>query len=319
MEIAEKSLIFPLDGRITKSCHASTICTAENGDILAAWFGGEYEKANDVEIYLSRRSKESGTWSSPVMISQKDDTACWNPVLFRHRGKIVLCYKKGAAIPTWKTLVTYSYDDGYTWTSPKELVPGDESGGRGPVKDKPLITSDGTILAGASHETDSADSEWRAFIDVSHDGGNTWHRGEYLNDGIKTKLIQPALWEDEAGYHALMRSKNGVIYRSDADKAELVFCKAYPTAIPNNNSGIDLVKTPDGRLFFVCNPVNTAARSPISLLVSDDEGEHFTLAAEIMREDGRELSYPAVIYSDGELLITFTYNRESIMFVRVKI
>ena len=71
MKLAEKSLIFPLDGRITKSCHASTICTAQNGDILAAWFGGEYEKANDVEIYLSRRSRTSGTWSTPVMVSQK--------------------------------------------------------------------------------------------------------------------------------------------------------------------------------------------------------------------------------------------------------
>ena len=319
MELAEKSLIFPLDGRITKSCHASTICTAQNGDILAAWFGGEYEKANDVEIYLSRRSRTSGTWSTPVMVSQKDDIPCWNPVLFRQGGKITLCYKKGATIPTWKTLAIYSYDDGFTWTSPTELVHGDESGGRGPVKDKPLITSDGIILAGASHETDSANSEWRAFIDVSHDGGVTWIRGEYLNDGIETKLIQPTLWEDVKGYHALMRSKNGVIYRSDADKADLKFCEAYPTDIPNNNSGIDLVKSPDGRLFLVCNPVNTTARSPISLLVSNDGGEHFTLAVELMREDGGELSYPAVIYSDGELLITFTYNRKSVMFVCVKI
>ncbi len=151
MEIIEKKLIFSLEERVTDSCHASTVCVADNGDVLVAWFGGKHEKSDDVEIYLSRRDAVSGVWSKPAMVSEKDNIACWNPVLFKTYGKITLCYKKGATIPSWKTIVRYSYDDGHTWTEPAELVTGDNSGGRGPVKDKPLILSNGTIIAGASH------------------------------------------------------------------------------------------------------------------------------------------------------------------------
>ena len=319
MKITEKTLIFPIEKRVTNSCHASTVCAADNGDILAAWFGGEHEKADDVEIYLSRRDKSSGIWTEPRMISVKDNVACWNPVLFKIDGKIVLCYKKGSTIPEWKTLVRYSYDDGYTWTEPVELVDGDRSGGRGPVKNKPLILSDGTVIAGASHETSDRESVWRAFIDISRDGCATWERGQYLCDGEKIKLIQPALWCDDNGIHALMRSKNGKIFRSDADKEKLIFSDAYPIDVPSNNSGIDLDSSPDGRIFLICNPVDTGDRSPISLLVSENGGDSFEYAFDIMKEDGGELSYPAVLYNNGELLVTFTYNRISVMFVRIEI
>ena len=45
-----------------------------------------------------------------------------------------------------------STDNGVTWSGPQELVPGDVSGGRGPVRNKPLRLASGRILAGASTE-----------------------------------------------------------------------------------------------------------------------------------------------------------------------
>ncbi len=318
MKITEKSLIFTLEDRVTPSCHASTVCVTDKGTVLVAWFGGRYEKADDVEIYLTRRENGSDKWSSPIMVSVKDDIACWNPVLFSDGEKITLCYKKGKEIPDWQTYVTYSYDDGITWSEPCELVHGDISGGRGPVKNKPLICKNGAIIAGASHETHEPDRLWRAFADISFDGGNTWKRGAYLNNGVDTKLIQPSLWEDEHGVHMLLRSQNGYLYRSDADFDTLEFCAAYKTEIPNNNSGIDLVKAGD-KIYLVCNPISTSERTPISLLESEDGGNSFNTACNLFHEEGGEFSYPAIVCHDGELLITFTYNRVSVMFVRVKI
>ena len=38
------------------SPHASTLIRLKNGDILAAWFGGSWEKNPDVAIWMSRRT-----------------------------------------------------------------------------------------------------------------------------------------------------------------------------------------------------------------------------------------------------------------------
>ena len=45
-------LIYPLDGKPTPECHASTIVEVEDG-FIAAWFGGTGEKYNDVGVWVS--------------------------------------------------------------------------------------------------------------------------------------------------------------------------------------------------------------------------------------------------------------------------
>ena len=72
----------------TKSCHASTLCTVPCGDgfsLLAAWFGGDRESADNVEIWLSRGEADGDghvtRWSAPLQMSRTADEACWNPVL----------------------------------------------------------------------------------------------------------------------------------------------------------------------------------------------------------------------------------------------
>ena len=77
--------------------------------------------------------------------------ANWNPVLFyREDGTLLLFYKQGQQIASWRTLVMQSADDGVSWSEPAELVPGDVSGGRGPVRNKPIRLASGRVLAGAS-------------------------------------------------------------------------------------------------------------------------------------------------------------------------
>ena len=315
---AEKEWIFT--EKPTDSCHASTVLPLDNGTVVAAWFAGSSESDDDVKILTSVRGTD-GKWGEPIRVSADPNVAHWNPVLFQNDdGTITLYFKVGKDTEYWKTYYSVS-TDGKNWAAPRELVPGDNSGGRGPVKNKPIRLKNGTILAPGSTELGG---KYRCFVDISTDNGKTWNRTPEIDSTFlgffKTPMIQPTLWESKDGsVHMFTRTKVGKIYRSDSYDGGKTWCSAYPTNLPNNNSGIDLVKSPDGRLFLVCNPVNTTARSPISLLVSNDGGEHFSLAAELMREDGGELSYPAVIYSDGELLITFTYNRKSVMFVRVKI
>ena len=122
-----------------------------------------------------------------------------------------------------------------------------------------------------------------------------------------------------------MRTTAGWIYRSDSEDGGRTWCTAYRTALPNNNSGIDLVRVRD-ELYLVLNPVrgNWAARTPIAVMRSADNGEHFEyfrVLADMQLDEahGRRaaFAYPAIVEKDGVLYITFTYNRKSIAFCRI--
>ena len=132
--------------------------------------------------------------------------------------------------------------------------------------------------------------------------------------------IQPSLWEDGAGVHALLRTSQGYLYRTDSEDLGRSWSQPASSGIPNNNSGIDLVKAPDGTLYLACNPVgeNWGARSPISLLISKDGGAHWEHLTHLVTMPG-EYSYPAVLWQDGCLLITHTWQRKSIQFWKIRL
>lgn len=144
---------------------------------------------------------------------------------------------------------------------------------RAPARNKLLVTTDGTWVVPGSLETDG---DWDAFADRSADRGNSWtmspvppvhqrsrpvqaparwlgltngvfwHKdlGKVLHwDGV----LQPSLWESSAAHlHMLMRSTRGWLYRSDSTDNRRAWSEAYATRLPNNNSGIDLVKMDSG-------------------------------------------------------------------------
>lgn len=304
--------------RPTLACHASTVLPLENGEVLAAWFGGTAEGKDDVDIYVSRRV--GALWYPPQHISA-GDVPHWNPVLFRGTdGRIILYFKAGKPIPQWQTYFCESADGGKTWSAPAELVPGDTSGGRGPVKNKPLRLADGTILAPASTEQGA----WLAFIDVSRDDGRTWTRTPNIpapryKSGRQIAMIQPTLWESAPNaVHALFRTNRGRIYRSDSADGGKSWCEAYPTALKNPNSGIDLARVPDGRVFLAHNPCGRSwgERAPLLLSVSEDNGATWreVLTLERRRTPDDEFSYPAVVSDGNALHITYTYQRQKIVY-----
>lgn len=326
IKIINKEFIFEQE-KFFPQCHASTLAILENGDIVASWFGGTHEKHPDVAIWLSRR--QNGKWSDPVKIADKEDIPCWNPVLFNSpQGKLFLFYKVGKTIPKWKTMVMTSDDGGFTWSEPKELVEGD-IGGRGPVRCKPIVLSNGAWLAPASIETWKS---WDAFVDMSMDNGETWIKSEFIpidHKKLKGKgIIQPTLWESEPGkVHMLLRSTEGFIYRSDSNDFGVTWSPAYPTELPNNNSGIDLIKMDNGILVLVYNPVsgNWAERTPIVCSISKDNGHTWEQKLILdknhnpkSREDG-EFSYPAIIGKGDNVYISYTWRRKSIAFYELKL
>ena len=329
----------------TLAHHASTVLPLKNGHVLVAWFGGSRESSNDVSIWLAERDEKGFSEARCVAGGME---AHWNPVLYEAGdGRIMLFYKVGYPIADWRTYLIESRDLGRTWSAPRELVEGDRSGGRGPVRNKPIRLASGRIVAPASVER----GLWRCFMDLSDDDGRTWRRSHlieargtgYLDEGLKMwqqkaeeayakglpfdraqippeyahgrGVIQPTLWEDEKGVHALLRSGEGSIYRTDSGDGGETWCEAYPTSMPNNNSGIDLVKLESGTLLLVYNPVgeNFGARSPISVAASKDGGEHWEKLCDLEAEPG-EFSYPAIVAKGNHVYMTYTHKRENVAY-----
>lgn len=315
---AEKEWIFT--EKITDSCHASTVLPLDNGTVVAAWFAGSSESDDDVKILTSVRGTD-GKWGEPIRVSADPNVAHWNPVLFQNDdGTITLYFKVGKNTQYWKTYYSTS-TDGKVWATPKELVPGDNSGGRGPVKNKPIRLKNGTILAPGSTEIDD---KYRCFVDISTDNGKTWNRTPEINSSFlrffKVPMIQPTLWESKDGsVHMFTRTKVGKIYRSDSYDGGKTWCRAYATNLPNNNSGIDLDTDDQGRIFLAYNNIGIPGiRTPLVLSVSTDDGKTFT-KIKTFEKGLAEYSYPSVVVKGDTIHITYTYERDYIAYWQIKI
>lgn len=325
--------------------HASTVVELKNGDILVAWFAGTREGAPDVAIYGARLHE--GLWSAPVELARANKVACWNPVLFHtHDGRLWLYYKYGTRPSTWLGARKWSGDEGHTWSKEENLP----TGILGPIKDKPLVLPDGTIVSGSSVEN----GKWNAWIERSTDNGKTWTKLGPITvpdsldipnaaaiaagqekplpasetGGVYTKIyppskttigiIQPSVvWmgRHHLRFFARSRSRAARIAIADSMDDGRTWTQARFIDLPNPNSGIDAVRLRDGRIVLAFND-SYNKRTPLNLAVSAD-GKHFRIFRTLENGPG-QYSYPAIIQAaNGDLLVTYTWRRETIKFVRL--
>ena len=302
---------FVADASPTKSSHGSTII--ESKDVLmAAWFGGEYERSPDASIFVSRN--EGRGWSQPVEVANgihEEDHArfpTWNPVLFRGKdGPLYLFYKEGPAPSEWWGLVKVSWDNGRTWGKSKKLPMGIV----GPVRNKPIELEDGTILCGSSTE----DEGWRINLERTKNPLGLWTKTPALNRALDVAVIQPTLlnWS-EAPLQLLCRSKNGAIYQTFSDDTGFTWKRVVRTELPNPNSAIDAVLLRDGRALLVYNH-SVEGRSVLNVAISKD-GKKWEGALLLENSPGDEFSYPAVVQGVDRLVhITYTWKHDKIRHV----
>jgi predicted neuraminidase len=293
------------------SCHASTLAETPEG-IVAAWFGGTHEKHKDVGIWLSRL--EGGRWTAPVEVADgvQDPTLrypTWNPVLFQMPGKeLLLFYKVGPSPSEWWGMLKRSTDGGRSWSAAERLP----DGILGPIKNKPVLLADGTLLCPTSS----------VHFEMTTDAGRTWTRTPAINDGRAFGAIQPSiLFTRDGRLQILCRSQNGVVLQAFSSDKGRTWTPLERTPLPNPNSGTDAVTLRDGRQLLVYNHVTKrsrqwgGSRSPLNIAVSDD-GRSWTSFHVLEDEPRMEFSYPAVIQaSDGRIHVTYTWKRQRIKYV----
>jgi predicted neuraminidase len=321
-------LIYPLDGKPTVECHASTIAEIDGGGLIAAWFGGSYEKHQDVGIWVAFYDK--GSWSKPIEVAngfQHDSLRypTWNPVLFKPtNGPLMLFYKVGPSPREWWGMLTTSEDNGRSWSTPRRLGNNKAIGDLlGPVKNKPVQLNDGTILCPSSIEIEEGDKDiWKVHFEATRDFGKTWEVIGPINDGVAFAAIQPSILKYKDGrLQILARTQQKVIGQSWSSDNGKTWSKMSATELPNPNAGTDAVTLKDGRQLLVYNhAINDGpypkGREIINVAISSD-GTTWKPVMTLERQQG-EFSYPAVIQtSDGLVHITYTYQRLSIKHLTI--
>ena len=319
-------------------CHASTIAQTPEGDLVAAYFGGSYEKCPDVGIWVSRKPVGSAVWEAPVLVEdgvQPDGTpvACWNPVLFQipdqtspsfagltgeSPSELLLFYKVAPTIQYWVGYIRRSRDGGRTWSEAERLP----DGLLGAIKDKPVMLPDGRIIAPSSTEN----GVWRIHFEISDDGGHTWRKVGPVAQPDGFQCIQPSiLIHPDGSLQAVCRTKNGFVGTTwSRDRGE-TWSEVELLPVPHNQSGLDAVTLRDGTFAMVHNDVgpypgtNKGPRTPLSVSLSRD-GIHWTHLLTLEDSPVGEYSYPAVIQdADGSLDITYTWRRRRVKYVKVNL
>ncbi len=317
--VISQELIFSLDNKPTPQCHASTIEETATG-LIASWFAGTHESHPDVGIWTAKFN--GSEWSGPVEVAdgiQSDSLRypCWNPVLFApEEGPLMLFYKVGPNPREWWGMLITSEDEGNTWSTPVKL--GEDKLGHliGPVKNKPVQLTNGSILCPSSTETKE---QWKVHFELTKDLGKTWKVIGPINDGEAFDAIQPSILNyGKDSLQILCRTRQRVIGQSWSEDGGQTWTKMSATQLPNPNAGTDALTMKDGRQILIYNhtirtPENKG-RDMLNLAISTN-GTDWKPVMTLESQQG-EYSYPAIIQtSDGLLHITYTYRRQSVKHV----
>ena len=303
-----------------KECHASSIVEISPKELMVSFFAGSRESNKDVCIWLTRKIDDE--WSEPYIIAEgiiNDSTRfpCWNPVLFKSKiGRLYLFYKVGPNPRDWWGMVRTSTDNGKTWTKaerlPERIL--------GPIKNKPVQLTDGTILCPSSIETENS---WKVRMETYLEASNVW-KAVFVDSASSSKIIQPAiLTHSDKKLQILCRSNQNKIVSAWSNDNGNSWGNFSVLHLPNPNSGIDAVTLKSNIQLLVYNPTIRGKdwfynREKLNVALSRDgiNWKDIAILENGISGSTEEFSYPAVIQTnDGNVHITYTYNRKSIKHV----
>jgi predicted neuraminidase len=330
------------------SSHAANLLELKNGDVLCLWFSGSWEGSSEVGIVMSRRAKSSRNWGPTVLIDRRAGESFQNPVLFQEPDGTIDLYHStqgaDAGEANAHALHLVSKDNGVTWTNPELLFGKPGAFSRHPM----VVLKDGTWMLPLSYVTSAdiwkgAETNYSA-TELSSDQGKSWK--ECLMAETQGK-IQPTVVSGVSDQLvAFFRSRaSDFIYRSTSSDG----CKWTPavaTVLPNNNASVQAFRLRDGNIVMAFDNSsinkqqgngkqqgNEGLRKPVSIALSADDGKTwpyvrdvevgrpgYGMAEQKPKEPGREeYSYPTIMQTrDGEILIAFTYRRQTIKVVSLK-
>lgn len=281
--------------------HVASIVEAPSGDLLVAWGAGTAELADDTVILLSRRARGGNAWTEPSVIADKPGHADANPTLFvDDQGRLCLYYVEmfGSTFCTGRVMVRTSTDAGATWSEPRDAL--------GVictmVRNHPIITRSGRWILPAYQQAAYASQFW-----ISDDRGESWRAASPLFTPWEPNL-QPAVVEiSDGSLLSLMRcaGDSRATWEGRSTDGGQTWTMAPRPALPNPNSGLELIRLAGGDLLLVYNNSRTE-RTPLVAALSTDEGRTWA-PPRVIAEGEPQLSYPSACQTrDGRIHIVYS-------------
>ncbi|MBW7865128.1 MAG: exo-alpha-sialidase [Candidatus Hydrogenedentes bacterium] len=292
--------------------HCSTVAEAPNGDILALWYGGSYESAEDQALYLARLVKGAAAWSAPERFLVNHGQPPGNAVIFQGPdGRMHIIWgrmegswpkRRGSGWGDCRLLTRTSGDNGHTWSADVEI--GDSLGWL--PRNTPVTLADGTFALPISGNVRGEGGG--SFLLVLDETTGEWSRRGFIRGGSQPTVVV----RDNGDLLCLMRGSPRTVKSVSKDHGH-TWTPATPTDRRNPDSGLDTVKLKSGRVLQVYTDTESGSRYPMVIVQSHDDGETWGDLITLATDHG-EFSYPSIIQaSDGTVHLLYTYRRYSIM------
>ncbi|OLS13259.1 MAG: neuraminidase [Promethearchaeota archaeon CR_4] len=321
------------------SAQNSSIVQISENRFMATWYAGTQENAQNVCIACSYFTRDTG-WTTPRMMLETPDSAGGNGVLFIDRGGKLWFFWNPlrddhpplVPIPLACTDNKYiqSSNQGQTWSDPVPLF-SDQIGWN--FKNKPIYLNNGFLLL-PMYDT----VQGRSLVAISENNGLSWSPSQFIETEqdrpVKEECPTPEADDEESIISiyqnsqptlfqrkdetivALFRTTNlGVIHKAISTDFGFTWSESEPTSLLNPDASIDCVKLENGDVVLAFNN-STKALSPLTLAVSQDEGEIWGGFKNLEDEATGEFHSPAILQdSQGRIHVTYTFNGTHIRHV----
>ena len=307
--------------------HVSSIAPAGNNRMACVWYAGSREGAADVSIYYAVYNEKDGTWTDPVVLVSREQASrelgryikkLGNPVIFSDKeGRLWLFYAS-VTVGGWSgTSLNYktSTDEGLTWTKSRKMMLGPFFNLAANVKNKGVNMDDGSFLLPVYHEFMKKYSQ--ALLVRPGDVGTSYEIRKMTRTG---RAIQPSIVHEggkklTAFFRNMGPEEKRHVLTSTSDDLGLSWSGLKDTALPNPNSGLDMVRLDSSDWLAVINN-SFEDRDNLTMMISGDNGKSWKTLKVLEQLRGNEYSYPSMSRSgQGLYHITYTYNRQGIKHI----
>lgn len=306
-----------------------SVVVTKSGSILAFCEGRKNGRSDsgNIDTVLKRSVDGGATWSDLQVVFDDGDNTCGNPctVVDQYTGTIWLlstwndardtetAITKATGKDTRRVFVTFSKDDGVTWSKPREITkdvkyPEWTWYATGPGSGIQLCIGDkkGRLIIPCDHKVTSNAVEYHSHIIYSDDHGKTWHIGGGVEDGTnECHLIERVDGSlllnmrrsrkvDEA-YRLIATSNDaGLGWSSHSFDKTLIGPRCQSSMIRYTFSNSN-----EKPIVLHCNPASKTIRKNMTVRVSCDDAKSWTYS-KVLHEGPSAYSSMAVL-PDGKI------------------
>ncbi|MEO5958517.1 MAG: sialidase family protein [Opitutaceae bacterium] len=311
----------------TASAHSSAICALPSGDLLAVWYGGSREGAEDVALFTARLPAGGTQWTKPVTVVDRAMAQheldrvikkVGNAVVFPDRAGNLWMVYVSVSVGGWSGSalnVKTSQDEGRTWGESQRLTLNPFLNLSSLVRNKPIYASDGRIGLPVYHEM-AIKFPQMLWLTPGANGSVQDYRVRNLSS--ETGLIQPTLIPLDGDRVLMMLRDRGVghvVHTAYSEDNGWTWSGAVESSLPNPDAAIDALRLRDGRILVVYNHA-AKGRENLRVAVSSDAGVTWRVGPIIEQGEHKEYSYPNLVEDEhGRVHLTYTWQRERIRHV----